>query len=149
MKVILLQNIEKVGASGEVINVKKGYARNFLIPRKLAIYATPQNMKKLSTIKTVLAEEEQKKLIELKNLAEKIGSLNLSFVRKTDEQDHMFGSVSESDIIHALHEQGIEIPKSAVVMEKHFKELGEHKVQIRLHKEVSTELNLNIAKEQE
>ncbi len=149
MKVIMLKNIEKVGNQGEVVNVARGFARNYLTPRGLAIYATPQNLKKLEVIKGKLAEDEQKLLAELKNLAEKISAAKLVFVRKVDEHGSMFGSVSENDIVHALHEQGITLHKSALGMDKHFKELGEHSVAVRLHKEVSCTLSLVIDKEQE
>ncbi|HRY83454.1 MAG TPA: 50S ribosomal protein L9 [Candidatus Cloacimonadota bacterium] len=149
MKVILLESIEKLGSKGEVVNVRRGFARNFLIPRNSAIYATPLNMKKLSSIQASFAEAEQKKLAELKVLAEKIASAKVVLARKVDENEHMFGSVSELDIVNALHEQGIEIHKAALVMEKHLKELGEFKLAVKLHKEVSAELTVLVEKEAE
>jgi len=149
MKVIMLENIEKMGNKGEVVNVKRGYARNYLIPRAYAIYATPANMKKLGTIQEELKAAEEKKIGELKNLAEKIASIKLSFVRKVDEHGSMFGSVSENDIVTALQEQGVEIHRSNVRMEHHIKELGEHSLPIRLHKEVSADLNFVVLSEAE
>ena len=149
MKIIMLTNIEKVGKQGEVVNVKRGFARNYLTPRGLAIYATPANMKKLGDIQNKMANEEQKMLAELKNLAEKIAATKLVFVRKVDEHGSMFGSVSENDIVHAIGEQGIVLHKSALVMDKHYKELGEITVPVRLHKEVQTTLNIVIEQEQE
>lgn len=149
MKVIMLKNIEKVGNQGDVVNVKRGFARNYLTPRGFAIYATPDNMKKLSQIQSKLAEEEQKMLGELKNLAEKIAATKMVFVRKVDEHGSMFGSVSENDIVHGLQELGISIHKSTIAMDKHFKELGEASVTVRLHKEVSCTLSFEIKQEQE
>jgi len=149
MKVIMLQNIEKVGKQGDVINVKRGFARNYLTPRGLAIYATPANMKKLDLIKSQLADQEQKMLAELKILAEKIASTKLVFVRKVDEHGSMFGSVSELDIVHALSEQGITLHKNALAMDKHFKELGEMAVPVHLHKDINTTLSIVIEQEQE
>lgn len=149
MKVIMLQNIEKVGNQGDVVNVKRGFARNYLTPRGLAIYATPTNMKKLGTIKGKMEEQEQKMLAELKNLAEKIAAIKLVFARKVDEHGSMFGSVSENDIVHAMHEKGITLHKSTLVMDKHFKELGEIAIPVRLHKEVTCTLNIAIEQEQE
>ncbi|MDI9525232.1 MAG: 50S ribosomal protein L9, partial [Candidatus Cloacimonadota bacterium] len=105
MKVILLNHIEKLGKKGEVVSVKRGFARNYLIPRKLAIYATPQNMKHLSAIQNQAAEEEEKLIEELKKLDAKIRTLSLVFVRKVDEHDSMFGSVSEIDIVNELAAQ--------------------------------------------
>lgn len=147
MKVILLKNIEKLGSQAEIVNVKRGFARNYLIPRDLAIYATPQNMKKLGSLQAKAAEEEEKRLAVLKKLAEKINSLNLVFIRKVDENDHMFGSVSEADIVSALAENSVEIHKSAVQLEKHIKELGISQVQIKLHRELVAVLKIDVQKE--
>ncbi|HRX77045.1 MAG: 50S ribosomal protein L9 [Candidatus Cloacimonetes bacterium] len=149
MKVILLEHIENLGKKGEVVNVKRGYARNYLIPREYAIYGTPANMKRLGSIQDELKLAEEKKLAELKNLAEKIASIKLTFVRKVDEQGSMFGSVSENDIVSALKEQGVEIQRSSVQMEHHVKELGEHKLQLRLHKEIQVDLNFDVTAEAE
>ena len=109
MKVILLNHIDKVGRKGEIVTVKRGYARNYLIPRELALYATPQNMKQLGSIQAKAEEEEQKLLAELKKLDGKIRSISLAFVRKVDENDHMFGSVSETEIENGLQAQGVNI----------------------------------------
>ncbi|MBW6514215.1 MAG: 50S ribosomal protein L9 [Candidatus Syntrophosphaera sp.] len=147
MKVILLNNLEKVGKKGEVVSVKRGFARNYLIPRNLALYATPQNMKQLSSIQSKAAEEEEKVLAELKKLDAQIRSLNLVFLRKVDENENMFGSVSEADISQKLAEQGLDIHKSLVLMEKHVKALGESLVQIRLHKDIVSELKITVEKE--
>lgn len=149
MKVILLDHIEKLGNKGELVNVKRGYARNFLIPRKLAIYATPTNMKKLSTIQAKLAQEEEIRMNELKKLAEKLRSASLVFVRKVDENEHMFGSVSETDLTTELKNQGFDIHKSLIQMDKHIKELGESSVQVRLHKDITVELKITVNKEEE
>ena len=149
MKVILLESIEKLGTKGEVVNVRRGFARNFLIPRNSAIYATPFNMKKLTSIQTNLAEAEEKKMAELKVLAEKIVSAKVVLVRKVDENETMFGSVSEMDIVHALREQGLELHKSVIMMEKHIKEIGESKVNVKLHKDIIAELSVVVEKEAE
>ncbi len=147
MKVILLSNIEKVGNKGDVVTVKRGFARNYLVPRNFALYATPQNLKKLGALKASAAQEEEKQLNELKMLATKIASLKLDFTRKVDESDHMFGSVSETDICNELLSHGVEIHKSAVLLDKHIKELGEATVQIRLHKDIIADLQINVHKE--
>ncbi|HNQ43576.1 MAG TPA: 50S ribosomal protein L9 [Candidatus Cloacimonadota bacterium] len=149
MKVIMLENIEKVGKKGEVVNVKRGYVRNYLIPRDYAIYATPVNLKKLGSIQEELKAAEEKQLTMLKNLAEKIASTKLAFERKIDEHGSMFGSVSENDIVQALKLQEIDISRSAVQMERHVKELGEHNVDIRLHKDVVAKLTFVVNQEAE
>jgi large subunit ribosomal protein L9 len=147
MKVIMLSNIEKVGRKGDVVNVKRGFARNYLIPRDFAIYATPANMARLSSIQTKAAEEESQRVAEMQKIADRIGVLKLAFIRKVDEHDHMFGSVSESDISNALAEQGITVHKSLIHMEKHIKELGETTIQLRLHKDVTAYLRILVEKE--
>jgi len=147
MKVILTENIEKVGSKGDVINVKRGYARNYLVPRNFAIYATPQNMKRLDGMKKQFADEESKRFEQLKQLGAKISELKLAFVRKVDEHDSMYGSVSEMDIVHELGEKGIEIPKTAVIMEKHIKQLGDFDVPLRLHKDINITVHVVVVKE--
>jgi large subunit ribosomal protein L9 len=147
MKVILTETIEKVGSKGDVINVKRGYARNFLIPRNYAMYATPQNMKSLETLKKQFADEESKRLEQLKQVAQQISGLKLDYVRKTDEHDNMYGSVSENDILHSLMEKGIEIAKTALVMDKHIKQLGDFEIPVRLHKDIQAVLHGTVRKE--
>lgn len=147
MKVILLNHIDKIGRKGEVVTVKRGFARNYLVPRDLAIYATPQNMKRLSSIQNQAAEEEEKLIAELKKLDDKIRNLSLAFVRKVDEHDSMFGSVSETDIVQELAAHDITVHKSQVLMDKHIKTLGENTVQIRLHKDIVSELKVLVEKE--
>lgn len=147
MKVILTETIEKVGSKGDVINVKRGYARNYLVPRNYAIYATPQNMKSLEILKKQFADEESKRLEHLRKVAQQIAGIKLDFIRKTDEHDNMYGSVSENDILHSLTEKGIEIPKTALVMDKHIKQLGDFEIPIRLHKEIQVVLHGTVNKE--
>ncbi len=149
MKVIMLKTIEKVGKQGEIVAVKRGFARNYLTPRGYAIYATPSNMKNLAVIQDKLKVEEEKMLAELKKLAEIINATNVTFERKLDEHGSMFGSVSENDIVHALQLQDITIHKSNLVMDKHFKEIGEFRVPVRLHKDLSCDVKVIITAEQE
>lgn len=147
MKVILLNHIDKIGRKGEVVTVKNGFARNYLLPRNLAIYATPQNMKRLGTIQNQAAEEEEKLIAELKKLDEKIRNLSVVYIRKVDEHDSMFGSVSETDIVNELAAKDIPVHKSMVLLDKHIKSLGESTVQIRLHKDVLSELKVLVERE--
>lgn len=149
MKLILIENIENVGKKGDMVNVKRGYARNYLLPRNFAIIATPKNIQKLESLKTESEAQEARKLNELKQLAAKLREISLTFIRKTDEHDHMFGSVSENDIVAALKERDIDLQRSTIQMERHIKELGETMVAVKLHKDVSTELKVIVEKEAE
>jgi len=149
MKLILIENIEKVGKKGDTVNVKRGYARNYLLPRNFAIIATPKNIKQLESLKTDWEAQESRKINELKQLAVKLEGISLTFIRKTDENDHMFGSVSENDIVATLKEQDIDLQRSMIQMGKHIKELGETIVHVKLHKDVSAELKVIVVKEAE
>ncbi|HPV15202.1 MAG TPA: 50S ribosomal protein L9 [Candidatus Cloacimonadota bacterium] len=147
MKVILMQHIEKLGAKGDLVNVKRGYARNYLIPRGFAIYATPYNMKKLEEIRKIAKAEEATRLEELKNLAAKINGTTLSFTRKTDEQGNLYGSVSDTDIVNELNSKGLQVHKSAVQLDKHIKELGVFDIELKLHKDVEARIKVEVKKE--
>lgn len=149
MKIILIESIDKVGVKGDVVNVKRGFARNFLVPRNFAIYATPQNLKNLDTLKVKFVEEENKKLEQLKAIAASLNGVKLSFLRKTDEHENMYGSVSEIDVLHFLQEKNIDIPKAAILMDKHIKKLGEFVVNIKLHKDIQVTLQGVVEKESE
>ncbi len=147
MKVILMQHIEKLGAKGDLVNVKRGYARNYLIPRGFAIYATPYNMKKLEEIRKIAKAEEATRLEELKNLAAKINGTTLSFTRKTDEQGNLYGSVSDTDIVNELNSKGLQVHKFAVQLDKHIKELGVFDIELKLHKDVEARIKVEVKKE--
>ncbi|TFH44553.1 MAG: 50S ribosomal protein L9, partial [ANME-2 cluster archaeon] len=107
MKVILTENIEKLGVKGDIINVKRGFARNYLVPRNFAIYATPQNLKRLEGLKKQYADEESKHIEQLRKVADSMAGIKLAFIRKVDEHDSMYGSVSEMDILNELKEKNI------------------------------------------
>jgi large subunit ribosomal protein L9 len=149
MKVILIESIDKVGIKGDVINVKRGFARNYLVPRDYAIYATPQNLKNLDSLKVKFVEEESKRFAILKALGDKVAEQNISFLRKTDEHENMYGSVSEIDIMHALQEKNVDIPKASIIMEKHIKQLGEFQVMVKLHKDINVTLHGVVEKDTE
>ncbi len=149
MKVILTENIDKVGSKGDVVNVKRGFARNFLVPRSLAMYATPYNLKKLDSLKKKFAAEEEQRLEQYKALAAQIDNLSLTFTRKTDEHDNLYGSVSETDLLHELKNRNIDIPRNAIIMEKHIKQLGDFEVPIHLHRDVHAVLHGTVVKETE
>ncbi len=147
MKIILLKDIYKVGKAGDVVKVANGYARNYLLPKKFAILATKLNLKKIEKIKEEAEKERVKLITEQKILAEKIQDLILTFKRKTDENGHLYGSVSEVDIAKALNEKGFDIKKSQIKMEKHFKELGEFEVEVALASDIKSTVKVIIEKD--
>ena len=147
MKVILVKDIAKMGLAGSVIKVADGYARNFLLPKKLVILVTKNNLAKIETIKKKAELEKLEIENHFKALALKINDITLKFTRKADENDHLFGSVSENDIVKSLAEKGIEIHKSVVDIQKHLKEIGSFDVQIAFSLEITANLKVNIEKE--
>ncbi|MCK4694778.1 MAG: 50S ribosomal protein L9 [Candidatus Cloacimonetes bacterium] len=147
MKIILIKDINKLGEPGSVVNVADGYARNFLLPQKLAIIATSKNLAKVEAIK----KQAELAKLEIENkykaLALRIKDVELIFTRKADENGHLFGSVSEKDISETLAEKGIEIHRSVVNIEKHLKEIGSFEVPIVFTSEITTSLKVVINKE--
>ena len=147
MKIILTKDIKKIGNAGEVMKVADGFARNYLLPRKLAIVATKNNIKRIETIK----KEAELARLEVENkykaTALKLADVELSFVRKADENGHLFGSVSENDIATALTDMELEVHKSNVNLEKHLKELGTFDVEIVFATDISASIKVNIENE--
>ncbi len=149
MKVILMTDVEKTGVAGDVLKVKDGFARNYLLPKKLAIVATKNNMNRVATIKEKAEVERLKKLDELKAWAKALENVVIRFERKADENGHLFGSVSETDIAHELDKKEMDIHKSMIQMEKHIKEIGETMVPVKFSAEVVANLKVIVAKEEE
>ena len=146
MKVILLQAVDKLGKAGDVVTVKEGHARNFLIPKNVAKEATVNNMKMLESLKKKQAEEDAKKLAEIKIIAEKLSSLSLTIPAQAGEEEKLFGSVSNEDIAAALAVENIKIDKRDIVLEEPIKKLGTYQAIVKLHPEVKANLKVLIVK---
>jgi len=144
MEIILTKDIKALGEAGKLVKVKAGYARNYLLPNGFAIYASPKNLSKVEEIKKIAADEKIALYGKYKEVIDKIEGVELTFIRKADENDHLFGSVSENDIVKALAEKEIEIHKADVVMEKHLKEVGSFEVEISFATELKTTVKVNI-----
>ena len=144
MKVILTETIEKVGKVGQVINVKNGFARNYLIPKKFAIVATPSNLKRIESIEADAKAKADKKNEEYRKLANKISNLEATFLRKADLEGKLFGSVSEIDIINFLAENEVTCAKNHVIIEKPIKHTGEYEIKISFSNEISTILKVKV-----
>ena len=146
MKVILLQTVDKLGKVGDVVTVKEGHARNFLIPKNVAKEATVNNMKMLESLKKKQAEEDAKRLAEIKAVADKLSALSLTIPAQSGEEDKLFGSVSNEDIAAALAVENIKIDKRDIVLEEPIKKLGTYQVIVKLHPEVKANLKILIVK---
>jgi len=144
MKVILSKDIKALGKAGELVKVKPGHARNYLLPNGFAIPANSKNLEKIEQIKEQAAEEKLALHSKYTEIIKKIEEVELTFVRKADENNHLYGSVSENDVVKALAEKDIEIHKADVVMDKHIKEIGSTDVIIRFLADLQTTVKVNI-----
>jgi large subunit ribosomal protein L9 len=147
MQIILQEDVEKLGNRGDVVTVKPGYARNFLLPHKLAIEATPGNMKALERIRGALAKKTATELDSAKKQAELLSGVSLKFTRKTGENDQMFGSVTTADIADGLKVQGFEVDKRQIQLKDPVKALGEYPVIIKVFRDVTAEIKIHVGKE--
>jgi large subunit ribosomal protein L9 len=147
MQIILQEDVDKLGNRGDVVTVKPGYARNFLLPNKLAVEATPGNMKALERIRGSLARKTATELDAAKKQAELLAGVTVKFARKTGENDQMFGSVTTGDIADALKAQSFEVDKRQVQLTDPIKTLGEFPVTIKVFRDVTAEIKVQVEKE--
>src|SRR6202795_188982 len=148
MQIILQEDIEKLGHRGEVVTVKPGYARNYILPRKLGIEATPGNMAALERIRTSLAKKTATELDAAHKQAELLNGISLNFTRKTGENDQMFGSVTTGDIAESLAAQNFKIDKRQVQLADPIKALGEYPVTIKVFRDVTAQVTVHVTKEE-
>ncbi|MDX9917076.1 MAG: 50S ribosomal protein L9 [Gudongella sp.] len=145
MKVILLKDVKGLGKEGDLVNSKDGYARNYLLPRNIAIEATPENMKKWEETKKNEAAQRAKELAEAKALKEKLEALTVLVKAKGGSAGRLFGSITSQDIAQALKEQfSIEIDKRKIEMKDNLKNTGIAEIDIRLYPEVSAKVKVNV-----
>jgi len=145
--VLLREDIDDLGARGEIVRVKAGYARNYLLPRKLAVQATATNVKQIEQERGALLKKEAKEKGTAEEQAGKMKALRLSFTRKVGEHGILYGSVTSMDIAEALKERGYEIDRRRITLRDAIKETGEFTVPIRLHREVTVELPVEVTAE--
>jgi len=143
-QVLLREDIDNLGARGEIVRVKAGYARNYLLPRKLAVEATTNNVRQIEGEKAALAKREAKERSTAELQAAQLQKLTLKFERKVGEAGVLYGSVTSMDIAHALHEQGYEIDRRKIVLREPIKRFGNSNVPVRLHRDVTLELPINV-----
>ena len=148
MQIILQEDVEKLGHRGDVVTVKPGYARNFLLPRKLGIEATSGNVKALERIRTALAKKTATELEAAQQQAQLLNGVALTFARKTGENDQMFGSVTTADIAEGLKAQGFKIDKRQIQLTEPLKVIGEHDVTIKVFRDVTASVKVTVGKEE-
>jgi len=149
MKVILKKDIDKLGVIGTMVNVKDGYARNYLFPKKYAVYADAKNIKQLDHQKRIETKIKSKFKRECGDLASRIEKSSCTLVRKSGENERLFGSVTSIDIAENLKEQGIELDRRKIVLESPIKSVGVFTVPIKIHSEITANLKVWVMKEKE
>ncbi len=145
MKVILLENVKRIGSVGEVIDVKRGFARNFLIANKKALYASKENIKEVEKIKTELSKKDNERKQQADKIAEQINKKEYSVQKLSTENNELYGSVKPTEISKLIQtENKIEIKPSMIQPVEEIKSLGKFKVKISLHSEVDAEIVINV-----
>ena len=146
MKVILLENVKSIGSIGEIIDVKRGYARNFLIANKKALYASKENIKEVEKIKSELSKKDNEKKKEAYQIAEQINNKEYSVKKLSTENNELYGSVKPTEISKLIQEENkIDIKPSMIQPAEEIKTLGKFKVKIYLHSEVDAEITINVS----
>jgi large subunit ribosomal protein L9 len=149
VEVLLREDVEHLGRRGQIVRVKAGYARNYLLPRGLAVLATSANVKAIEQERQLLARREARERAQAEGLVERLRGLVLVFPRKVGDQDLLFGSVTALDIAHALAERGIEVDRRKILLEHPIKYLGEYTIPIKVHRDVTAEIRIQVVREAE
>jgi len=145
---ILQEDVEKLGTRGQIVEVKEGYARNFLLPRNLALEANAANMKRLEKMRAAFAKKEATEKEAAQKLAELLAGVTLELTRKAGENGQLFGSVTPADISDALAAQGYNVDKRKITLADPVKLVGEFEIPLRLHREVEGKVKLIVKKEE-
>jgi large subunit ribosomal protein L9 len=148
MQIILQEDVEKLGNRGELVEVAEGYARNFLLPRKLALEATSGNMKRLEKMRAAFAKKEATEKESATTLAGLLAGVSLEFARKSGENDQLFGSVTSGDIAEALEAKGYNIDKRKIALADPIKLVGEYEIPVKLYREVTANIRIVVRKDE-
>jgi len=149
IKLLLREDVDDLGARGEIVRVRSGYARNYLLPRKLAVEATTGNVKGIEVERAALLKKEAKERATAEAQSQQMGSLVLEFKRKAGEQGALYGSVTSMDVAEALKDKGYEIDRHRIHLREPLKRLGDYAVPVRLHREVTIDLQVKVLPEGE
>ena len=146
MKVILTTNIKKLGKVGEIVNVKDGFARNYLFPNNMALRNTKKNSEYYVNIKDNMIEKEKNKFDDAKNLISEIGKLNIIFNKEADDKDQLYGSISKKEILDYLLSKKIKVKSDDLIIRQPIKALGEHEIEINPYIDISQVFKLIVKK---
>ena len=142
MKIILLEDVSKLGNAGDVIEVSSGYARNYLVPKNLAIKATRGTMRQIENIKNQKASREEKKRIKFQQLADQLAGLSVDIPVEISDEDQIFGTVSTTMIAEAIAEKGLNIDKKKIILEDPIKSLGVYNVGVKLYEDIEPKIRV-------
>lgn len=149
MEIILKEDVTNLGHRGDVVKVAEGYGRNFLLPKKLAIEANAGNVAVIEQMKNSAVRKSAKEKISAESLAAQLNELELVFARKVGENDHLFGSVTSSEIAHEIEAKGFAIDRRKISLEEPLKQLGEFHVPVKLHREVTAHVKVTVESDAE
>lgn len=147
MRVILKQDIEKLGRRGDIVNVAPGFGRNYLIPKKLALEVTPSNMKMIEIERQALKKKAEAERLSFQALIQRLNQTSLTFVRRAGEKDVIFGSVSATDIKESLDKLGFDIDKKKILLEEPIKRLGNFSIPVKVYQDDRAEVKIQVLKE--
>lgn len=147
MKLILKEDVKNLGQIGEIVNVSDGYARNFLLPKNLAVEANTKNLKEFEHHKNIIMKKAARVRDELKDLSGRLSSASVTIKAKAGEDEKLFGSVTSMDIADALKAEGFDIDKKKISIEEPIKRLGTHAVTIKIHSDISSQVQVHVIQE--
>ena len=147
MEVILREHVDNLGRRGEIVKVADGYARNYLLPRKLALPATAGNKQHVERERKIFEAREAEERGQAEALAARLTALTISIARRVGDTEQLYGSVTASDIAEFLKEQGFEVDRRKLILPEPIKALGEHDVPLKLHREVTVPLKVHVVRE--
>ena len=147
MEIILREDIDKLGTRGQMVKVAAGYARNFLLPRRMAVAATPSNKKIVEQERQAHLRREVKVVSEAQELGKLMGSVSVTIAQKAGENDQLFGSVTTADIAAAIEKLGYTVDRKKIQLDEPIKTLGDYKGAVRLHKDVTIDIPVHVVKE--
>ena len=148
MEVILREHIDNLGRRGEVVKVAAGYARNFLLPRKLALVVTEANKQQIERERKVAEVRDAQERSASEAYSQRLEQLEIEIARRVGENDTLYGSVTSADVAQALHAKGFEIDKKKIIMADPFKALGEYTVSLKVHRDVTAQIKVKVVAEQ-
>jgi len=147
MEVILREHVDNLGRRGDVVKVADGYARNYLLPRKLALAVTDNNTRQIDREKKIAETREAEEKSQAEAFAQRIGQLEIEIARRVGENDTLYGSVTSADISHALEAKGFDVDKRKIQLAEPLKALGESTVPVRIHRDVTAQLRVKVVPE--